>query len=61
MKTEKSQRLYVNSVDSVDVIRVIRVKSNIGEGTGENPARYLYHYWDLEGNLLARKDTLEDA
>lgn len=58
---EKSQRLHVNSVDSVEVIQVIRVTSYIGDGTQEDPARYLYHYWDLEGTLLATKDTIENS
>lgn len=38
------------------VIEVIETISIIGNGTSEDPVRYLYEYWDLDGNLLASKD-----
>lgn len=47
--------------DKAEVIQVIRTKSTLGEGTKEDPARYIYQYWDFEGNLLASNDTLENV
>lgn len=42
--------------DSAKVIPVIVTTSIKGEGTEEDPVRYVYQYWDLEGNLLAEDD-----
>lgn len=47
--------------DKAEVIQVIRTKSILGEGTKEDPVRYIYQYWDFEGNLLASNDTLENV
>lgn len=46
--------------DKAEVIQVIKTASLLGLGTKEDPARYIYQYWDFEGNLLAIHDTLED-
>lgn len=45
--------------DKAEVIQVIKTKSLLGAGTEEDPCRYLYQYWDFEGNLLAENDALE--
>lgn len=47
--------------DKAKVIQVIQTVSIIGAGTEKDPIRYIYQYWDFKGNLLASKDTLEDA
>lgn len=47
--------------DKAKVIQVIQTVSIIGAGTEKDPVRYIYQYWDFKGNLLASKDTLEDA
>lgn len=47
--------------DNAKVIKVIKTKSLIGKGTQENPARYIYQYWDFKGNLLASHDTLDNV
>lgn len=47
--------------DKAEVIKVIKTKGLIGEGTTKDPARYIYQYWDFEGKLLAEHDTLEEA
>lgn len=47
--------------DKAEVIQVIKTVSLLGRGTKEDPARYIYQYWDFKGNLLANHDTLEDA
>ncbi len=47
--------------DKAEVMQVIRTKSLLGEGTEKDPVRYIYQYWDFEGNLLAKYDTLEDS
>lgn len=46
--------------DNAEVMQVIRTKSLLGEGTEKDPVRYIYQYWDFEGNLLASHDTLND-
>lgn len=47
--------------DNAKIIKLIQTKSLIGRGTKEDPARFIYQYWDFKGNLLASHDTLEDA
>ena len=51
----------MRGTDSAKAMTVIRTVSLIGEGTKENPARFLYQYWDLKGNLLAKHDTILDS
>lgn len=46
--------------DRAEVIRVIRTTSLIGEGIEKDPVRYIYQYWDFDGNLLAAKDEFRD-
>lgn len=45
--------------DKAKVIKVIQTKSLLGLGTEEDPARYIYQYWDFKGNLLASHDIWE--
>lgn len=47
--------------DKAEIISVIRTTSLLGLGTKEDPVRYIYQYWDFEGNLLAKHDTLDEA
>ena len=47
--------------DSAKAIQVIQTKSLIGKGAEEDPARYIYQYWDFKGNLLAEHDTLIES
>ena len=37
-------------VDSAKIINVIETKAVKGNGTEENPVRYVYQYWDFEEN-----------
>lgn len=37
-------------------ITVIETVTAVGQGTEDNPARYLKQYWDSKGNLLAETD-----
>ncbi len=46
--------------DNAKAIEVIETISLLGKGTQEDPVRYIYQYWDFQGNLLAQRDTLED-
>lgn len=43
--------------NSVKVISVIEVKATRGLGIEEDPVREITQYWDLDGNLLAEKDS----
>lgn len=47
--------------DKAEIISVIKTTSLLGLGTKEDPVRYIYQYWDFEGNLLAKHDTLDEA
>ncbi len=54
------KRIDVRSIDEVQVIQVIKITSLIGEGTEKDPCRYLYSYFDQEGNLLAVRDSANE-
>ena len=58
---EMDKRRVMRGTDSAKAMTVIRTVSLIGEGTKENPARFLYQYWDLKGKLLASHDTIRDS
>lgn len=60
-REEMDKRRAMRGTDAAEVITVIRTTSLIGEGTKENPARFLYQYWDLKGELLASRDTIRDS
>lgn len=45
-----------NHVREVKMMEVIHVVSFEGEGTEENPARFINEYYSKEGALLATKD-----
>lgn len=47
--------------DKAEVMQVIKTISLLGLGTKEDPVRYLYQYWDFDGNLLAKHDTLDET
>lgn len=47
--------------DEAKVIQVIQTKSLLGKGTKEDPARFVYQYWDFNGELLATYDTLVET
>lgn len=51
---------YPRGIDEAKVINVIVTKSSIGDGTEKSPVRVLYQYWDFNGNLLAKYDSLND-
>lgn len=42
------------------VIQVIKTDILEGKGTDEAPMRIVTYYYDLEGNLICRKDTVEE-
>lgn len=44
----------------VNVIKVIKVVCRKGNGTSDNPVRYVYQYWDFKGNLLAEYDEWKE-
>ena len=49
-----------NSVKKAKVVSVIQVEAKIGTRTKEDPVRKVIQYWDLDGNLLAERDLLND-
>lgn len=58
---ETDRKRAMRGTDSAKAMTIIRTISLIGEGTKENPARFLYQYWDLKGELLASRDTIRDS
>ncbi len=48
------------AVNSAEVIEVIKTTCVIGEGTREDPVRYLAQYWSLKGEILASYDDWTD-
>ena len=42
--------------DKAEVIQVIKTTSLLGLGIEKDPVRYVYQYWDFDGNLLAEHD-----
>ena len=55
------EEIKIRGTDKAEIIQVIKTTSAIGAGTKEDPARYIYQYWDMKGNLLASHDTLKDT
>lgn len=55
------ETIRARGTDKAEVIRVIKTTSILGKGTEEDPVRYIYQYWDFEGNLLVQNDTLIDC
>ncbi len=51
---KKHKRL--SNVDSVEVVKMIKVKSIVGDGTKESPITRITEYFDLNGNRLIRLD-----
>ncbi len=42
--------------DSAKIIQVIETKSLRGVGITGDMCRYVYQYWDFDGNMLAERD-----
>ena len=49
-----------SNVDRVEVIQVIHVVSLFGDGVYSDPARTIHEYYNMDGELLSRKDPLGD-
>lgn len=47
----------VDGPKSVRVISVIEVKAKRGLGIEKDPVREITQYWDMDGNLLAERDS----
>ena len=58
---ENMETVRPRGTDKAEVIKVIKTTSLLGRGIPEDPVRYVHQYWDFEGNLLAKHDTLDDA
>ena len=53
----KHRRL--SNVDEARVIRVIEIKSLVGDGTKDDPCRLITEYFSLDGERLARVKEFE--
>jgi len=54
MSKKKHKRL--SNVNEARVIKVIEVKSLVGEGTAENPIREITEYFSFDGERIARTE-----
>ncbi|HEC67026.1 MAG TPA: hypothetical protein ENI23_17250 [bacterium] len=54
-----SKHKRLSNIDSVRVIKVVKIKSIVGLGTEENPIRQITEYFNLKGKRLARTDYIE--
>ena len=48
--------IRLSNVDEIKVIKVIEVKSIVGEGIPTDPVKQIVEYYDFNGRLLARND-----
>lgn len=46
-------------MESVKIVKVIRVIKTIGTGRKENPVRTIIQYWTLNGKLITTIDDYE--
>lgn len=53
-------KVVARGTDKARVLNVIQTISIKGDGTEKDPVRYIYQYWDFDGNLLAEHDTIND-
>lgn len=53
---DNKKAVRLRGTDSAKIIQIIETKSLIGSGTDEDPARYIFQYWDFDGNLIASKE-----
>ena len=53
--------LTAKPTSSAKVITVIETVSVIGSGTPKDPLRHMIRYWNLEGELLAERDTINET
>lgn len=47
---------HETNVISVEVVRLVRVISRLGDGTPGDVVRHIEEYYDMEGGLVARVD-----
>ena len=59
MRENEEKTVRPRGTDSAKVIQVIRTISRVGEGTEEDPNRFVTKYWSLEGELLAINDPMD--
>lgn len=50
----------VQGIQSIEVVEVIKTKTVVGDGTGENPIREVVQYWDRTGKLIAKEESKQN-
>ena len=45
-----------DKIQSVRIVPLIETVITIGKGTEDDPMRYLYQYWDYNGNMVAQNE-----
>jgi len=56
----KGGRGMEERLNKVEVIKVIHVLIVRGDGSENDPVRYVDQYWSLSGEFLAENDPLND-
>lgn len=56
----KKQKNFQTTPYQLKIVEVIFLEILRGDGTKENPTRYVYQYWTKNGDLIAEIDTLTD-
>jgi len=54
----KNKHERLSNVDEARLIKVIEIKSIVGEGTKESPIRQIVEYFTLDGERIARTNYL---
>lgn len=52
-------RVKNSHIKNTEIIQLIRTVSFYGNGTEDNPNRFIEQYWSLDGKLLATVDPLD--
>lgn len=47
-----------NEIETLQVIKIIVITVKRGEGTKQDPVRFVDQYWDLDGNLMFVNDPI---
>lgn len=46
--------------DMAKLVTLIETKAVRGQGTPDDPSRYVFQYWDFEGNMVAESDSINE-
>jgi len=50
-----------HEINKAEIVEVIKIELDKGEGTRQNPFRGVVQYWTLDGKLLMEIDRLKET